>query len=507
MRVLFLILLLTTQAFSQASKSEEILHTHQQQAITRVGYGYDIQIEKRDPTDVYLIEIEDQHDEALSRLDERFITATMTSAEIETFLHDLELKQSKARQDYSKEQDQEAKKKLREALDIANRNRNAYVNNLWYTSILAPIYHRIEGPDKQWGNTLGEFWFNHFNVSRKSQRFHLPYRREIRDNTLTTFYNLLKLTAQHPAMLNYLDLRLSQKGRINENYAREVLELHTFGDENLENYSQEDIVKVANLLTGWTWKRETIGDLKPIVFHFNKARHDAREFTVFKNPNQITIKEGLSAARGESLLRHLANHPATKNNICKKLHKWFVGKYTKESLASCVRVWGLDGNLKEIYRDMFNPSNLSKNLIPKDRNPLEIIVARERLLKRPKSFNMLKQLRDEMVQMGLPYGDVPPPTGYKDFNKQASGSSIVTFIRNSFGRIKPSVEINHILLDGQVFDPVGKYLSFIGQENHPIKPLLEKAVYQAIVDKKTKKPDAFATFSYKFITSPSFLRK
>lgn len=147
------------------------------------------------------------------------------------------------------------------------------------------------------------------------QRF---YRR----NSLGNFYDLLKFSAHSPVMMMYLDNWRSRKGNPNENYGREILELHSLG---VNNYSQEDVEAVARIFTGWTVRNND--------FYFYKHDHDtsAETLTFTSTPIPQGYKE-----QGDLLLRLLADNPATAKYICTKLVHFFVSEEEYTSLvASC----------------------------------------------------------------------------------------------------------------------------------------------------------------------------
>src|SRR5713101_4997100 len=126
-----------------------------------------------------------------------------------------------------------------------------------------------------------DFWFNHFNVfiGKGQDRFMLTsYERDtIRPYIWGRFEDLLMATAKSPAMLFYLDNERSRAGNLNENYAREIMELHTLGVDG--GYTQKDVTELARVLTGWTITRERDGG-EGASFVFRPMLHDAGAKTV-----------------------------------------------------------------------------------------------------------------------------------------------------------------------------------------------------------------------------------
>src|SRR5207248_5619454 len=125
--------------------------------------------------------------------------------------------------------------------------------------------------------------------------------RVLRPNSLGSFPELLEATARSPAMLIYLDNWRSVKRKLNENYARELLELHTLGVDG--GYTQQDIIEVARCFTGWTIEDQKKGS----VFRFNEKTHDQGEKTVLG----VVIPAGGGKDDGLRVLEILARHPST----------------------------------------------------------------------------------------------------------------------------------------------------------------------------------------------------
>lgn len=181
---------------------------------------------------------------------------------------------------------------------------------------------------------LCEFWFNHLNVfiARGAVRPFVGHymRHAIRSNCLGRYEDLLLASARHPAMLYYLDQTQSVvegfagPGRargLNENYARELLELHTLGVEG--GYTQTDVRELARILTGWA-----VAPRAPSGFGFRRAAHDRQPKTLLGH----TFSQG-GEAEGEAALRMLARHPATARRISLRLAQFFVADQAPEALV------------------------------------------------------------------------------------------------------------------------------------------------------------------------------
>ena len=227
-----------------------------------------------------------------------------------------------------------ARAKLRNTSGKSNEERQKLQRNVirWRKDMLTEAVEnhlaRAIYSSRQLQEVMVDFWFNHFNVfaNKDIVGFWLTdYENEIRDRALGSFRDLLEVTASHPAMLMYLDNRFNTdpnspqaknkyKG-LNENYARELMELHTMGVDG--GYSQEDIITLARIFTGWTIdyreKQNFYG------FHFNAVRHDPNE-KVFLG--QKITAQGIE--EGRQALDILATHPATARFISYKLAQYYV---------------------------------------------------------------------------------------------------------------------------------------------------------------------------------------
>lgn len=192
----------------------------------------------------------------------------------------------------------------------------------------AAILRAVQSP-WQLCERLVDFWCDHFAVYARKGRaaFRLSgfLVQAIRRHALGSFEELLRATAHSPAMLAYLDNRLSKKAAPNENYARELLELHTLGVDG--GYTQRDVMEVARCFTGWTIEDRF---LRPRgTFRFDPDQHDdgAKEVLGHRLP------PGGGKTDGDRVLTLLARHPSTARHISLKLCRLFVGEEVPASLA------------------------------------------------------------------------------------------------------------------------------------------------------------------------------
>src|SRR5579884_1671999 len=225
----------------------------------------------------------------------------------------------------------------------------------------ARVYRAIYS-NRQLEEELTDFWFNHFNVflDKGADRYLVSeYERDaIRPYVLGRFRDLLEATAKSPAMLFYLDnwqsvgadaaanARRPAKARrgLNENYARELMELHTLGVDG--GYTQKDVTEVARCFTGWTIKAPRQGG----GFEYNDRMHDKGEKVVLG----VTIPAGGGIEDGEKVLDILAHHPSTARFISKELAQRFVADNPPATLIDRMAQTFVksDGDLREVMRTM-----------------------------------------------------------------------------------------------------------------------------------------------------------
>ena len=266
-----------------------------------------------------------------------------------------------------------------------------------------------------------DFWFNHFNVylDKGAIRFWLSdYEERIRANALGNFRDLLAVTAKHPAMLIYLDNRkntapnspggLKIKQGLNENYARELMELHTLGVDG--GYTQDDVIVLARILTGWGLDIHSKKENKQ-GFFFYKNRHDRQE-KVFLG-NQIPAG---GMEQGERALDILASHPATARHISYKLAQYFVADEPPSSLVDLLTRQFLDsqGDIKVVLNTLIHSQefNSSQYYQQKFKTPYQYLVSLVRMgeIEQPN----LKRIQGMLKQLSMPVYMYPPPTGYSN---------------------------------------------------------------------------------------------
>ena len=268
---------------------------------------------------------------------------------------------------------------------------------------------------------LVDFWFNHFNVNIGEQfvRYSvLSYERDaLRPHVLGRFRDLLGAVAAHPAMLYYLDNYLSTASRVdprtgklvqglNENYGRELLELHTVSVD--AGYTQEHVFDSARCFTGWG-----IDSLQRSgAFVYRPQNHDTAAKSVFG----LNLAAGGGRDDGDKLLDYLAAHPSTAHFISKKLAQRFVNDDPPTSLVDKMAstFTGSGGDTREVLRAMIGSSEFWAEAFGagKPRTPLEFTIAALRAADAQVASG--RGVVAALGNMGMPLYQCIPPTGYSN---------------------------------------------------------------------------------------------
>jgi len=227
------------------------------------------------------------------------------------------------------------------------------------------------------------FWFNHFNVHQYKSNIRAmvgDYEQGLREHALGRFRDLLGFTVHHPAMLRYLDNEQNAAGHINENYARELMELHTLGVGS--GYTQRDVQELARVLTGLGVRLDDARPkLKPALdalyvrrglMEFNPARHDFGEKDVL---GTRIVGRGMSEI--EQVLDLLARNPATARHVCTQLAQYFVADVPPPALVErMVQRWQqTDGQIAAVMRAMIDSPEFTASLGHKFKDPTHYVVS------------------------------------------------------------------------------------------------------------------------------------
>lgn len=309
----------------------------------------------------------------------------------------------------------------------AARRRLAEVNrlrNLAGNEIPQAVLIRAAYSQRQLHEVMLEFWRNHFNVdiSKGNVQYYIAdwEKNVLRPNVFGKFEDFLMATAKHPAMLYYLDNHVSRAPQargervrrgddenriagLNENYARELMELHTVGVDN--GYKLDDVIALALVLTGWTIDNETG------VFEFRDNWHARGKKRVMGK----TVKEA-GVEEGEKIVKYLANHKNTANFIVTKMARYLVNDEPDAALIADVsKVWKKSkGDLKAVtkailtHETFFSPENVKK----KAKTPFEYVTSTLRVT--GADIQDGRGLLGRLADMQQAVYRCEDPTGYSD---------------------------------------------------------------------------------------------
>ncbi len=301
------------------------------------------------------------------------------------------------------------------------RNPQMVVTEMQRAAFLRAVYS-----ERQLYEMMVDFWENHFSIfaNKDADRFLLTGfdREAIRPFAMGRFRDLLGATAHSPAMLYYLDNWQSsalhvypaaggkparKTGGINENYARELMELHTLGVDG--GYTQRDVQEVARCLTGWTIRKPNEEGL----FYFNPAAHDNGEKVVLGHK----IPAGGGIGDAERVLDILARHASTARFISTKLARRFIGDEPPAAVINRAADVFLktDGSIRETLRTIItSPEFFSRAAYrSKVRSPFEYAAAAVRALNAETDGD--QPILNWIARMGQPVFGHLTPEGYRDY--------------------------------------------------------------------------------------------
>ncbi len=270
-------------------------------------------------------------------------------------------------------------------------------------------FYRAAYSKRQLYERMVEFWSDHFNINwDKIQYLQITDQREvIRKHAFGKFPDMLRASAHSPAMLAYLDNTLSRVNRVNQNYAREILELHTLGVDG--GYTQQDVEEATRILTGWTLRNR--GE-----FYFDPTGHDFGAKTVMGRsyPAQPTSVGVAAIAEGEQLLTFLVAHPSTAKFIATKMSRWMLQYDPPPAVVDAVAAeyTRTGGDIKAMLRKILTPANLMA-APAKYKRPNHLIVSTVRSLK-PNVTNQARLAFNYALYLGMPYFQWDDPDGYPD---------------------------------------------------------------------------------------------
>ena len=333
--------------------------------------------------------------------------------------------------------------------DAQKRQMRQAANGVLLDAVEARMSRSIES-ERQLQEVMTEFWFNHFNIYGRKGLDTIWVgsfeEQAIRPNSLGRFRDLLGATAHHPAMLWYLDNWQNSKPNpaaaasgkkqqqkmsgLNENYARELMELHTLGVEG--GYSQQDVIALAKILTGWgvvrksgnnavagagggkAKRQQAMANYQSAMsgngFQFDQSRHD---FSSKQFLGKTIVGSG--QAEGEQALDLLARHPSTAKYVCTKLVQHFVSDTPPPALVDRLsqKFLATDGDIREVMNTLIHSPEFwaASNMHAKYKDPYRYVISTVRAS--GQNTPNVKPLAAVLTQMGMPLYGMLTPNGYK----------------------------------------------------------------------------------------------
>ena len=334
---------------------------------------------------------------------------TISQQPLVTLVQDLEQR----RKDADAIKDDDAKKMAQQAYQVE-------LNRLAREAATRTLLRALYSPN-QLQEQMVWFWMNHFSVHQGKHNIRAmigDYEESaIRPHAIGKFRDLLTATVFHPAMIRYLDNEQNAANRINENYARELMELHTLGVDG--GYSQRDVQEMARILTGVgvnlgatmpPVKKEFASQyVRKGLFEFNPNRHDYGDKTFLGQPLKV---RGL--AEVTEAIDRLARHPATARFISRKLALFFVsddpGKELIERVAATFT--GTDGDIAATLRTLLGSGEFNVALGQKFKMPMHYVVSAVRLAYDEKPILNAGPMLNWLNRMGQPLFGRQTPDGY-----------------------------------------------------------------------------------------------
>lgn len=322
-------------------------------------------------------------------------------------------------------------KQVRDEDEGAKKLRRAALTTIALEAAQARLLRAIDSP-RQLEEVMVDFWYNHFNVFAGKgidRALVASYERDaIRPYVMGSFRDMLGATAKHPAMLYYLDnfqstsadyhpallqrmlpggVKAKARG-LNENYARELMELHTLGVDG--GYTQKDVTELARMLTGWTYDQRALVRNNE-TFRFDAGRHDrgVKTWLGRQVPEQ-------GQREGEMALDVLAMHPSTAHHISYKLAQYFVQDQPPPALVDqMARTWlASRGDIRSVLRTLFaSPQFMAPEAVgAKFKTPYQFVISAVRASAAPVAN--VAPLVGTMAQLGMPLYGCQTPDGYKN---------------------------------------------------------------------------------------------
>jgi uncharacterized protein (DUF1800 family) len=333
-------------------------------------------------------------------------------------------------------------KQIKQYVDAAEA-RNSFANGELGRYLVNVTYARALLSKKQLFEIMVDFWSNHFNTTISESVYkYWEDHHVMRRYALGNFRDLVGGSAKSPSMLRYLSNAYSDGSNPNENYGRELMELHTLGSINRipghanfgqPNYTEVDVHRVAGILSGWTYVRSEFEE-----FRFNDSpdwpTHDysGKELWLGGNPlgtqNMYLVPYG-GAEQGEMLLDILSEHPSTAWFVSRKLCRRFISDDPDGFCPTAVRAGAeafinTHGEIRAVLAAILKHEDFRRSWGQKVKRPFEFYISMLRTLDvktypPPKTLGEPDEedweLYGHLESIGQRLFEMPPPTGYPDF--------------------------------------------------------------------------------------------
>jgi uncharacterized protein (DUF1800 family) len=307
-----------------------------------------------------------------------------------------------------------------EAREAARKSQREYENGIVQDAMRRNLWRAVYSQDSL-RERMTWFWFNHFNVfsGKANLRYLIPDYEEnaIRPHALGKFSELVMATLKHPAMLVYLDNAQNAAGKINENYARELMELHTLGVN--AGYTQQDVQELARILTGvgvnFSEKPKPAAKLTGYIldgaFEFNPRRHDTGDKVLLGHKFHGAGFNGFNEV--EQAVKLLCRQSATAKHISTQMAAYFLGKEPAAPLVNAMAATfqKSDGDIAATLKVLLTSQVLQQNA-GSFKDPYRYVVAALRQGYEGRIISNMKPAMNWLNQMGEPLYGKLTPDGY-----------------------------------------------------------------------------------------------
>jgi len=375
-----------------------------------------------------------------------------------------------------------------------NYDREKAPRELRQSTLIRQLYSK-----RQLYEVMTEFWSDHFNIYiDKGNCFYLKTvddREVIRKNVLGSFRDLVWASAHSPAMMTYLDNQSNQKGAPNENYARELMELHTLGVDG--GYTQQDVMELARCLTGWNVKEHFwLGD-----FVFKEDLHDTgiKKILGMTIPNN-RIKEA------EQVIETLVTHPSAARFITTKLARRFIADQPPVELVEKASKVFLTskGDIKSVLRVILLDG--LPRAQPKYKRPANFVLSAMRMLNVGTDG---AGVQDHLLRMGQLYFNWTTPDGYPDRSEAWQGNLMprwqfaFALIRNEIKDTKHNLKaLLEVSSTGILQDDVDSISSLL--LGSPISSALRDQLISSIRSAGANEEETLQVITAGLVASPAF---